>query len=97
MAAHSVSQTADESRVFNAMETTDDATQDPGAIPPKHDTDMSDRPGPTSPGDRLADLRRRRHELVDVLADTLLERVLKAPLGPRRAPARAQGRETVSG
>jgi hypothetical protein len=33
--------------------------------------------------DRLADLRRRRAEVVDVLAETLMEQVLRAPRGPR--------------
>jgi hypothetical protein len=57
-------------------------------IPPDEDIDTSgtttEPAGPTTPDDRLADLRRRRTELVDVLAETLLDHVLKAPLGMRR-------------
>ncbi|GAB4200139.1 MAG: hypothetical protein OHK0013_10910 [Sandaracinaceae bacterium] len=79
MAAHSVSQSAAETRVFNAMKT----TNEPLDPPPIAESDSSGR---------LADLRRRRTELVDVLAETLLERVLRAPRGPRRpSPPRAPG------
>ena len=39
--------------------------------------------------DRLTDLRRRRADLVDVLAETLFERILTAPRGPRQQPPRA--------
>jgi len=88
MVAHSLSQIPSETRVLNAMETHATAAE---VNRPEGDADMSDtrtqEGGLTTPRDRLADLRRRRAELVDVLAETLLDRVLKAPLGTRRASA----------
>lgn len=92
MAAHSLSQIADESRVFNAMEKPTAHARGSRAALETQNTDMSDTPELTEPEDRLADLRRRRTELVDVLADTLLERVLKAPRGPRRPGATSAAR-----
>lgn len=74
MAAQSLSHFDPENRVLNAMSTK--TTKPPDRPESIAESDSTDR---------LADLRRRRTELVDVLAETLLDRILAAP--PRAAPA----------
>ena len=48
-------------------------------------------PEPTTtdldPSERLADLRRRRADVVDVLVETLFEWLADRPIGPRQPPA----------
>jgi hypothetical protein len=50
----------------------------------------------SDPHDRLADLRRRRADVVDVLVETLFVRLADAPIGQRPEPARATPEETPS-
>lgn len=75
MDAHSLSQLAGGTRVLNSVKTPAKSQDAPLT---------GERERATDGDERLVDLRRRRTELVDVLAETLLEQVLRAPLGPRR-------------
>lgn len=78
MAAQSLSHFDPENRVLNAMST---ETARPAGHPESiAESDLEDR---------LTDLRRRRADLVDVLAETLFERILTAPRGPRQQPPSA--------
>lgn len=90
MTADFVSQIAGETRVLNVMEN-DTAT--PHTTLPRHLLSASE---PPELDERRADLRRRRAELVDVLADTLLEQVLNSPRGTR-TPADPTAEEAGAG
>ena len=64
-----------------------------GEVPPAERPVAQAAPSPTP--ERLAELRRRRAEVVDVLAETILDELFGAPRGPV-GPTKRRSREPAN-